>query len=183
MYCNKLMDIVQSEESEEYYIDKSTIKKLDIFIRKKTTQRERYKLNPMKFSAIMGIEQDTALMLFIIGIKVELFKIRKYYSCSCGEHFEIENISQPIYCYNCEKEIFISSDRDRIHLYFILVESPTLCSWNHQEKKYPLDYLEEYKNFTLADLDESLGEDAGNAIIGLSNMRENKMNEFLNEDS
>lgn len=184
MYCDKLTNIVQSKESEKYFIEEPTIKKLDIFIKRKTTIREREKINPMKFSVKMNVEQETALMVFIIGTQLNLFKARKYYSCQCGEHFEFENTSQPVYCLNCEEVVSFYDDRNRISLYFSLLEIPAACCWDHKEDIYPLDYLESYnENFTLADLDEISEEGEYDNLIGLKTNRESIMQEYLQGDS
>lgn len=184
MYCNKLINIVQDEKSQDYVIDMNLVEKLDKFIKEKTTLKEREKLNPVRFSIEMSVSQESSLMIFILGIKTGLFKPRNYYSCSCEEHFEIENIKVSTQCPSCNKNINPSIDRNRIFLYFKLTESPRRCEWEINKPIYPLDFLEEvYKeNFTVADLDNITKRGEYDSLIGLRGNHENDMLEFLKEE-
>ena len=185
MYCDKLINIVQDEKSAYYHIDNFVIKKLDKFIKEKTTLWEKRNLNPMKFSIEMSVQQDTALMVFILGIKTGLFKSRIYYNCICDEHFEISSPEEQLNCPLCERSITPSLDRGRVYLYFKLLENPVSCSWDQEQSLYPLDFLEEgyAENFTMADLDKITEEGEYDNLIGLRTNRESEMQEYLQGDS
>lgn len=181
MYCDKLMKIIQVDQSSVYEIDKILIKKLDFFIKKKTTLREREKLNPLRFSIEMAIKQKTALMVYILGTEVGLFKSRMYYKCTCGEHFEIKNPKEVECCPTCYIEVAPNIDRSRIFLYFKLCEIPSNCDWNREELLYPLDFLEanQKENFTVADLDRFTEKGRYDSVIGLKDYREEIMDNYL----
>ena len=97
MYCDKLKSIVR-EDRVDPDVNEIVIQKLDKFIKEKTTIRERRKLNPYRFSIEMQISQKIAIKAFIKGAKCELFSPRFYYSCSCGDQFEVSNLNSEIQC-------------------------------------------------------------------------------------
>lgn len=182
MYCDKLIDIVQLKESSKYNISRLVIHNLDKFIKEKTTLREREKLNPYKFSIEMNISQETAMMTFVYGVKCSLFFPRFYYNCYCGEQFEVVDINEEVQC-TCEKRVTPNKFRDRIYVYFRLLESPTICEWEKQKSLYPLDFMEEVgydaENFTLADLEHLAGSTCANDLISFRN---DMFERFLKED-
>jgi len=129
MYCKKLLDIASNKESEKNLIDKIIIYKLDEYLKHYVTFRERQNINPVKFAIEMNVEFKTAIMTFIIGSRVKLFKIRLFYECECGERKELETTKEKIEC-ECGKSGDYGSLKENIKLYFILLEIPTPCEWN-----------------------------------------------------
>lgn len=172
MYCKKLMNIVQHEESPKYNINKLVINYLDLFIKNKTTIKEKDNLNPYKFSIEENIPQETAIMTFIIGVKYKLFALRFFYNCYCGEQFEVHDVYQEIQC-TCEDNIIPNESRDRLFLYFKLLERPAPCIWEGNPSSLPFDLLEsmgvENENFTLADVDQLAGQETTNDLLSIRN--------------
>ncbi len=184
MYCDKLTSIVQQFNEDVIAVDEIVIKKLDIFIKERTTVRERRKLNPYKFSIEMNISQEISLRAFILGAKCRLFNPIFYYMCECGDQFEVININVKRQC-TCRKEIIPDTDKSRLYLYFKLLEDPIPCPWEEDKDIYPLDLLkgEGYgtENFTLADVDRLVGTRYTTDLISISikDAREEYYKQFI----
>ncbi|AQX56627.1 hypothetical protein [Priestia flexa] len=183
MYCDKLINIAQHSDSAKYNIDYEVIQKLDSFIKEKTTFRERENLNPVKFSIEMKIKQEISLMSFVLGTHCKLFKMRAYFNCSyCDEHLEIFDVNDKFEC-TCGKMITPSEHRDKLFLYFKLLETPAVCSWEENTPTYQLDFFEKVNdgkgNFTLADLDNVAGKRYSNDLISLRNRRDKNLKSYI----
>jgi DNA-directed RNA polymerase subunit RPC12/RpoP len=186
MYCDKLVNIVQHTDSSKYMIDRDIIIKLDKFIKQKTTKRERTKLNPLKFSIEMKVNQETSLMSFVIGSKIYLFQTRAYYDCYCGDHFELFHLNKEYEC-TCGKKIIPLEVKNRIYLYFDLLEEPENCPWDVSQPESQLDFLKEgdlnFGNFTMAALDEIAGSGASENLISLEQKRTEMLKDFIERDN
>lgn len=182
MYCNKLINIVHLAKDDIFDINEIVIKKLDIFIKEKTTIKERQKLNPYKFSIEMKITQEIALKTFITGAKNKLFDPLFYYSCDCGDQFEVLDVNKEKEC-TCGKNIIPKNERSRLYIYFKLLEQPTPCAWEEEKDTYPLDFLESEgfgtENFTLADVDRIVGSTLTKDLISIKQEREENYKNFL----
>lgn len=179
MYCNKLMNIIKDPKSKEYNINEYIIKKLDKFLKEKTTKKEREKLNPIKFSIEMDVSEKTSIMLFVLGAKCDLFKIRMYFKCVCGNQFEIDNLKDTLYC-SCDREITPNLQRERVFLYFTLLEKPMYCNWFNANSNYQIDYIEDAmlgkQQVSLADFDSIVGADEMDNLVS---QRDNKMKQYI----
>ena len=133
MYCRKLLNIASNKDSDKYLIDKLIIYKLDEYLKHHVTLRERQNINPVKFAIEMKIEHLTAIMTFIIGSRVGLFKIRLFFECECGEKKELETTNEIIEC-ECGITGNYESLKESIKLYFFLLEKPSACDWNIEYK-------------------------------------------------
>lgn len=178
MYCEKLKNIFQHEDSKNYDIDIIKIKKLDLFIKEKTTSLERDKINPIKFSIEMGVNERTSIMLFVIGTKCKLFDLRAYVNCSCGEQYEVHNLNEKIDCY-CGNNIIPAEERESVFLYFRLNCPPVDCDWLGI-KEYQVDYLDGdvlgKRLVSLAEVDGTIGTGKVDSLI---NQRDIKYKKYL----
>lgn len=183
MYCDKLTSIAHQGKDDAFDINEAIIKKLDIFIKERTTTRERRNLNPYKFSLEMNVSQEISLKVFILGVKNKLFSPRFYYICECGDQFEVENVNTEKYC-TCNRQIIPSNDKSRLYIYFKLLEEPTPCPWEEDEDIYPIDLLvaEGFgtENFTLADVDRLVGPTYTKDLISIKESREESYRQYLN---
>lgn len=181
MYCDKLKSIYQSTESSKYGIDFDVVKKADFFIKQKTTMMERNKINPLKFSIEMDVNEETSLMLFVIGSRCGLFKTRAFINCICGDQFELRNLDDEIKC-NCGSVIKPQLNRDKIYLYFRLLEAPVSCEWL-DTRKYQVDYLDGdalgKKFVSLVQIDNIIGEKQADML--LINQRDEQYRKFMGE--
>lgn len=179
MYCDKLMNIVKHSLSTKHLIGKEKVQMLDLFIKEKTTLRERATLNPIRLTIESGLDQKSALMIFVVGTRCELFQMRAFYNCKCEEQFEIYSMSEITSC-TCGRGIVPSNNRERVFLYFNLLEKPTECEMLYEEEAiFQTDFINENElgngNFTMADLDSI--SDKGE-FDNLVSQREQKMKEF-----
>lgn len=185
MYCKKLQNIYKNKDSAKSLIDTRVIYKLDDYLKNHLTLRERQNINPANFSIEMNISYKTALMTFIIGARVGLFRIRSFYKCGeCGEQQELNTLNK-ISC-ECGKEGNYQDLKEQITLYFFLLEKPQPCNTD-EDFKDPLDLLEDtdIKNineFSFADVEK-----VGGSIVldeiesSICKRREAKMKKFLGE--
>ncbi|MFB7160446.1 hypothetical protein [Lysinibacillus sp. NPDC056232] len=187
MYCKKLLDIVSFEESKRYLIDKLIIYKLDEYLKNRITLRERKNINPVKFAIEMGVEYKIAIMTFIVGSRVKLFKIRLFYECDCGERKELETTKENIEC-ECGKIGNYESLKENIKLYFQLLEIPTPCEWNEQYSN-EADLLKEsdllaFDN-SFSDIEKVGGSELMNEIKSdcFRDAREALMERYIGEES
>lgn len=186
MYCDKLISTVQQPNSEKYEIDKTTIQKLDEFIKYKTTIKERGRLNPYRFSIEMKVLQETSFMLFINASKCRLFEPRFYYNCYCEEQIELNDIENEAEC-TCGKKVIPQNEKDNVYIYFRLIEKPAECDWSNkvftETDNYPLDFILkegfEKENFTLADLESMGEEEAIHNLISKKDKREKMYHRYL----
>lgn len=185
MYCKKLQNIYQHDDSPKYLIDELVINKLDYFIKNEVTLRERQNLNPIKFSNIMNVNYRTSLMTFIIGARVGLFQIRTFYKCfRCSEQKELLSLKK----IDCECGISGNYEelKEQITLYFNLLERPEPCNdkedFNNQLDILDKNDIESISEFSLSDV-EKVG---GSAVIeeienSICIQREEKMKRFLGD--
>ncbi|GEM_PF-4707840 len=175
MYCEKLLCIKENKKSPSFLIDDLVINKLDVFIKEKVTLIERERLSPSKFALLMNVDQNTAMMTFVIGTECRLFKALAYFTCECGENHFLESVKGNYECV-CNKVVNLSENRERIFLYFKLLLAPENC-FNEEEKIYHIDYIENdiIGNFSLADMEERLGKETVDSILSLKELRNNTM--------
>ncbi len=138
MYCAKLKNIVKQHESIRLGIDEEFVATFDKCIKDGTTERERQKLNPIKIANTMGISQDLVMHFFNIGKKMKLFKARAFYSCECGERFEIFDFDDTECINGCS--IHIEDNKDKVFIYFELLEDIEECDF-YVGPKYQIDYV------------------------------------------
>ncbi|WP_214736932.1 hypothetical protein [Exiguobacterium sp. s162] len=169
MYCEKLNCILDNPKSSRFLIDSLTIYKLDSFLKEKVSLVERKRLNPSKFANLMNVEQKTALMTFVLGVECNLFKTLAYYDCDCGEGRFIFSMD-PFEC-DCGKIINPQENRDKIFLYFELLLPLEYCS-HENVGLYPIDFIQENSmDFTLAGVDEIVGEESADSMLSLKDRR------------
>ncbi|EHI97265.1 metallophosphoesterase [Clostridium sp. DL-VIII] len=176
MYCEKLKSIVKQIESIKLNINNEFIARFDKCIKDNTTERERLKLNPIKIANEMGISQELVMKFFNIGKKVELFKAIAFYSCPCGEYFEIFNFDKTECVNGCEADII--NNKDRVFIYFELLEEVDECDLDIGEI-YQMDYIssDDLGNFRSSydEYEKVIGEeDAKNLLNNVVNNNELK---------
>lgn len=187
MYCRKLLDIASNKESEKYLIDKLIIYKLDEYLKHHVTLRERQNINPVKFAIEMNIKYTTAIMTFIIGSRVKLFKIRLFFECECGERKELETTKEIIEC-ECGEIGNYESLNENIKLYFHLLDKPTPCEWNI-EYNNEANLLQESDlmaiNNSFSDIEKVGGSELMNEIKSdcLRDSRTTLMERYVGEES
>ncbi|MEC2073198.1 hypothetical protein [Alkalihalophilus marmarensis] len=184
MYCKKLENIIRNPESDSFQITISTIKQFDYFVKNKLSSFELDNINPIKFSIEMKINYETSLMFFIIGSRESLFQLQAFYYCECGIQHKIENLEDELEC-ECENTISPAHQRDRVFLYFKLLENPTPCNSFSTNRESQLDYLKgeylmEKQQLSLADLDTVIGVDSSNQIL-INQSREETFKRYLEE--
>ena len=140
MYCEKLQLIKDDENSPKYLIDDLAIYKLDVFLNYDVTLRERENINPVRLAIERNINYKTALMAFIIGSRKKLFQLRMFYECECDEKIELTSTSEIIKC-DCGYIGNYKNSKDKIKLYFRLLEKPVNCN-GESVKNGEADYLE-----------------------------------------
>lgn len=128
MYCSMLKEILGHEESKKHKIDKSIIRKLDLYLRKKVSIFELENINPCRFSNEMRVDFETTLRLFAIAKKVGLFESEGYYHCTCGEKFKVLNMEDRLECPSGHYVIPLE-DKDRVYIFFSLKYSVEACSF------------------------------------------------------
>lgn len=140
MYCKKLYNILQDNDHKEFNITKTDIEKLDDFIRNKTTSRERLNLDPAKLSIIMRMDQQKSIRLFVLGCKQELFKMKVYIDCDlCNDRHYIDDIYEDLLCEESGEIINIKNNKDKIYVYFELLEKPVICNKVKKNQSYMID--------------------------------------------
>lgn len=165
MYCKKLKTILEEENNDEFTL---LINKLDGFIRNQTTTRERRRINPLKFSIERRIEPGVAYRLFQSLTVKGLFKAHAYYSCECGDQIYIDKTLKDEYECDCEdKTIIPYFDKNRIYIYFELLEKVEVCTEefmhgdtdrNTDETEIPLDLLDHFEDYKSGKTEASLAE-------------------------
>ncbi|MDQ0087613.1 hypothetical protein J2T12_001007 [Paenibacillus anaericanus] len=181
MYCKKLKNIVDHSESIVNGINLEVIRQLDYFLKSRVTQRERTNINPIKFALEMNVSDKTALMTFVLGVKVGLFKTRAYFNCDCGEMKELTTTKYIVKC-NCQREYAPSQNKHKIFLYFKLLEQFQDCGdFLVIAKEYPIDYLIDdvlgKSHISLADAEQIVGEKETDLL--LVSQREKIYQEYL----
>lgn len=78
MYCEKLLKVKNNKDSSKFLIDSLIIHKLDDYLKNYITLRERRNINPVKFAIEKQIQYKTAMMLFVIGSRESLFRMRLF---------------------------------------------------------------------------------------------------------
>lgn len=180
MYCNKLKEILNHEESITHLIDISVIQKLDLFLRKNVTIDELTRINAAKFSYEMKVNYDTTLRLFTIGKKVGLFQPIAYYRCQCGEMFQIYSKNKPIEC-SCGCNIVPNDNKNRIYVFFSLNYPVEDCDFfNHDTCVADIIDDEDLGKPTASysDFEEVLGDAEAETLL---KHRENKYRDYLRE--
>ncbi|MCY7893112.1 hypothetical protein MOB09_08815 [Bacillus vallismortis] len=187
MYCEKLNSICKHPKNDGA-INNQTIKKLDIYIKEKTSYIERKHLNPIKFSIKMNVEQEAALKAFLLGTYCRLFQMLVYYNCSCGDQIQVFDLNKD---FECSCGLILNPKktevRERLSLYFNLLEKPKNCFENSLNPVSQLDYVDheelEKINFHIADVDNSLGQEESEKLVHIS-LKQNRIkiyDDFLAE--
>ncbi|AWB29592.1 metallophosphoesterase [Clostridium botulinum] len=138
MYCKKLKSIVSRIESIRLNINNEFIHRFDKWINENTTDRERLRLSPIKMANEMGITQELSMKFFNIGKEVKLFKAVAFYTCQCGEHFQIFSFSETQCINGCEVDIM--KNKDKVFIYFELLDEVEELE-NTFGNIYPIDYI------------------------------------------
>ncbi|WP_411679606.1 hypothetical protein [Clostridium thailandense] len=139
MYCNKLKAIIKDVESIKNNINAHFVKEFHKCLEEKTSIKERQKLNPIKFANEMNVSEEQIMKFFVIGKRVGLFKARAFYSCSCGEYFEIFSFEGKVECEN-ECEIDIEYNKEKVFIYFELLEEIQADDFG-DDTTYQMDYI------------------------------------------
>ena len=140
MYCKKLYNILQDNDHITYNITETDIEKLDEFIRNKTTSRERLNLDPARLSIIMKMNYEKSIKLFVLCCKQKLFKMKMYIDCEyCNSRHNIEDFYVDIICDESNKTIPINNNKDKIYVYFELLERPQICKKINANNSYMID--------------------------------------------
>lgn len=186
MYCEKLLKVKNNKDSSKFLIDSLIIHKLDDYLKNYITLRERRNINPVKFAIEKQIQYKTAMMLFVIGSRESLFRMRLFFECNCGEHIELETTKDKIMC-ECGLIGEYQELKDSIKLYFELLEKPVKCEWD-VDINGETDFLNE---FDIAKYDNSFSsiEKVGDPgliksidSLCLLNIRNDTMKEYLDSE-
>lgn len=166
MYCKKLQNIVNRIESIRLNINNEFIYRFDKWIKENTTDRERLRLNPIKMANEMGITQELSMKFFNIGKEVNLFKVVAFYTCQCGEHFQIFSFSKTQCINGCEVDIM--NNKDKVFIYFELLDEVEEIE-NTFGDIYPIDYItsEDLGNFngTYDEYELVIGEECAKKLL------------------
>lgn len=161
MYCKKLQGILSSDIAINKGIDEVLINKLDYYIKFHTTSSGRNNINPISFAMRMGIDDRLALYVFKAGTKLELFKVVLVFLDPLGEQHKIDNVEDTV-TNDFGDEFRPEEHKDRISLYFKLLELPEECGESTNEESYPIDvFLEgdyEKKSIAISEVEELIGE-------------------------
>ncbi len=173
MYCAKLLQILHHEKSNLYKIDRDIIILLDEFLRRNTTLSELRRINPIRFSNEMNVRYNTTFRLFSIANEVGLFQPIVIFDCVCGDSFRIYSLDQPVDCLN-DCNLIPRSHKDRIHVYFELVEKIEECDFlNHD--RYMVDMIREVDLgkpvASFGDIEEIIGKNEALSLAGLTNKK------------
>lgn len=168
MYCKKLQDTLSSDIAIDKGIDQVLINKLDYYIKFHTTSSGRKNINPISFAIKMGIDDKLALFLFKAGTKMDLFEVVLVFLDPLGEQHKISNINDTV-INDFGNEFRPEEYKDRVRLYFKLLDSPEDCEESTNEDSYPIDaFLEgddEKKSLVISEVEGLIGEKDTNELI------------------
>lgn len=185
MYCKKLKDILSHKEAATKGINEVLVKQLDHFIRVHTTHASRKNINPVSFARKLGVDYEKSLYLFKIAKEVNLFEIVLFFNDPSNEQHRITSINEVVN--NEEGESFLPAEyKDRINIYFKLVESPEICSETDYEDLSPVDIMlgeeEGKKSITINDAEGIIGEKDTDSLL-FDRERKSFLDQFKSRES